>query len=64
MADKHGPLFIMLSGVTPIAMICGLEVATDCFTTHERDVAAKSEFAVDKHLGYNYAMFSFSSDNA
>nr|GMD64251.1 cytochrome P450 82C4-like [Ipomoea batatas] len=64
MADKHGPLFIVRSGMTPIAMICGLEAAKDCFTTHERDVASKPEFAVGEHLGYNYAMFSFSSDNA
>lgn len=64
MADKHGPLFMVRSGMTPIAMICGLEAAKDCFTTHERDVASKPEFAVGEHLGYNYAMFSFSSDNA
>lgn len=64
MADKHGPVFIVRSGITPIAMVSSWEAAKDCFTTHERDVSAKPENAVGKYLGYNYAMFSSSTDNA
>nr|GMD66986.1 cytochrome P450 82C4-like [Ipomoea batatas] len=64
MADKHGPVFTVRSGITPIAMISSWEAAKDCFTTHDKDASAKPENAVGKYLGYNYAMFSSSTDNA
>nr|GMD73158.1 cytochrome P450 CYP82D47-like [Ipomoea batatas] len=64
MADKHGPVFTVRSGITPIAIISSWEAAKDCFTTHDKDASAKPENAVGKYLGYNYAMFSSSTDNA
>ncbi|THG11470.1 hypothetical protein TEA_008115 [Camellia sinensis var. sinensis] len=60
MADKHGPVFTIRLGLKRALVVSNWETAKECFTTNDIAVSSRPKFAAAKHLGYNYAMFSFS----
>ncbi|GMP81135.1 hypothetical protein CsSME_00035946 [Camellia sinensis var. sinensis] len=60
MADKHGPVFTIRLGLKRALVVSNWETAKECFTTNDIAVSSRPKFAAAKHLGYNYAMLSFS----
>ncbi|GMP81134.1 hypothetical protein CsSME_00035945 [Camellia sinensis var. sinensis] len=60
MADKQGPVFTIRLGLKLALVVSNWETAKECFTTNDIAVSSRPKFAAAKHLGYNYAMLSFS----
>ncbi|KAM3731620.1 hypothetical protein ACB098_12G178100 [Castanea mollissima] len=61
MADKVGPIFMIRLGMKPALVISSHEAVKECFTTNDKAFAARPMSSQGKHLGYNYAVFGFSS---
>ncbi|XP_050252813.1 cytochrome P450 CYP82D47-like [Quercus robur] len=61
MADKDGPIFMIRLGMKPALVISSHEAVKECFTTNDKAFAARPMSSQGKHLGYNYAVFGFSS---
>nr|GMD12258.1 cytochrome P450 82C4-like [Ipomoea batatas] len=63
MADKYGAVFTLRLGMYRILVVSSWEAVKDCFTTNDKVMAARPDFAVGKYLGYNYAVFSLDTDS-
>ncbi|KAL5987207.1 hypothetical protein ACLOJK_041204 [Asimina triloba] len=60
MADKYGPGFMLRLGMRRTFVVCGWEIAKDCFTTNDKVLATRPKSASGDNMSYNYAMFGFS----
>ncbi|KAL4597245.1 hypothetical protein ACB092_12G221100 [Castanea dentata] len=61
MADKVGPILMIRLGMKLALVISNHEAFKECFTTNDKTFAARPMSSQGKHLGYNYALFGFSS---
>ncbi|KAK2978378.1 hypothetical protein RJ640_016480 [Escallonia rubra] len=62
MADKYGPAFALKLGIhSSTLVISSWEVAKECFTTHDKIFATRPRSLAVKLMGYDHAMFGFSS---
>ncbi|GKV29824.1 hypothetical protein SLEP1_g38716 [Rubroshorea leprosula] len=61
LAEKHGPIFTIRLGVCRALVVSNWEIARECFTTNDKAFINRPKYLVAEILGYNYAMFSFSS---
>ena len=61
MADKYGPIFTIRIGVSKTIIVSSWEIAKECFTTNDIVFANRSKAMAAELMGYNYAMFGFSS---
>ena len=61
MANKVGPIFMIRLGMKLALVISNHEAVKECFTTNDKAFAARQMSSQGKHLGYNYAVFGFSS---
>nr|POE57999.1 cytochrome p450 82a3 [Quercus suber] len=59
MADKYGALFNIKIGSYAALVLSNSEIAKEFFTTNDLAVSSRPRQLATKHLGYNYAMFSF-----
>ncbi|KAJ4973819.1 hypothetical protein NE237_006993 [Protea cynaroides] len=57
MADKYGPAFTIRLGMQPTIVVSSWEVAKECFSTNDRDLATRPKAIATKLMGYNYALF-------
>nr|WNO46794.1 cytochrome P450 82D215 [Tripterygium hypoglaucum] len=61
MADKYGPIFTINLGVHRALVVSNSDVAKECLTTHDKVFANRPKSLATEHLGYNQALFGFSS---
>ncbi|XP_062022925.1 cytochrome P450 CYP82D47-like [Rosa rugosa] len=61
MADKYGPLFTIKLGVHRSLIVSSWDMAKECLTTNDRVFANRPKLLVSEVMGYNYAMFGFST---
>ncbi|PON88615.1 Cytochrome P450, E-class, group I [Trema orientale] len=61
MADKYGPIFTIRTGVRKTIIVSSWEIAKECFTTNDIVFANRSKCMAAELMGYNYAMFGWSS---
>ncbi|XP_059318281.1 nicotine N-demethylase CYP82E3-like [Lycium ferocissimum] len=58
MTHKNGPIFTIRMGMFPYLVVSNWEAAKDCFTTHDKDFAARPTSLAGKYTAYGYARFS------
>nr|GMD40250.1 cytochrome P450 82C4-like [Ipomoea batatas] len=63
-ADKYGPVFTIRLGISRILVVSSWEAVRDCFTTNDKFLAARPTTCAGKYLGYDYAVFTFSTNNS
>ncbi|KAG7943801.1 hypothetical protein I3843_15G062700 [Carya illinoinensis] len=61
MADKYGPIFTIRLGVHKTIVVSNSEIAKECFTTKDKVFANRPKAMAIELMGYNYALFAFSS---
>ncbi|XP_062097187.1 cytochrome P450 CYP82D47-like [Humulus lupulus] len=61
MAEKYGPIFTIRMGVHKTIVVSDWEIAKECFTTNDKVFANRLKAMAPELMGYNYAMFGFSS---
>ncbi|KAJ4942649.1 hypothetical protein NE237_016354 [Protea cynaroides] len=59
MADKYGPAFTIRLGMQPAIVVSSWEVAKECFSTNDRDLATRPKAIATKLMGYNHALLAF-----
>ncbi|XP_012071739.1 xanthotoxin 5-hydroxylase CYP82C4 [Jatropha curcas] len=59
MADKYGPAFNIRIGSHCAFVVASSELAKECFTINDKDVASRPTTAATKHMCYNHAVFGF-----
>nr|GMD40253.1 cytochrome P450 82C4-like [Ipomoea batatas] len=64
LADKHGPVFMIRLGKPRALVVSNWEAVKDCFATNDKLLAARPTTTQGKYLGYDYAVFSFSTYNS
>lgn len=62
LADRYGPIFTIKLGVHRALVVSNWEIAKECFTTNDRAFINRPKYLAGEILGYNYAMFGFSSN--
>ncbi|MQL82677.1 hypothetical protein Taro_015145 [Colocasia esculenta] len=60
-ADQYGPVFMLRLGAHRTLVISSHEAARECFTTFDREFAARPRIAAAKYIGYDYTMFGLAS---
>ncbi|KAF8024313.1 hypothetical protein BT93_F1487 [Corymbia citriodora subsp. variegata] len=60
MADKHGPIFTVKTGIHRALIVSSWEIAKQCLTVNDRIFAARPKSVSSEVMAYNYAMFGFS----
>ncbi|MFQ6666589.1 hypothetical protein Gotur_032882 [Gossypium turneri] len=60
-ADAYGPIFTFRLGMHPTLVVSNWEMAKECFTTNDKAFASRPRTLAAELLGYNFAMFGFSS---
>ncbi|XP_019187199.1 PREDICTED: cytochrome P450 82C4-like [Ipomoea nil] len=63
-ADKYGSVFTIRLGISRILVVSNWEGVRDCFTTNDKHMAARPTTCAGKYLGYDYAVFTFSTNNS
>ncbi|XP_031104172.1 xanthotoxin 5-hydroxylase CYP82C4-like isoform X2 [Ipomoea triloba] len=63
-ADKYGPVFTIRLGISRILVVSSWEAVRDCFATNDKLLAARPTTCAGKYLGYDYAVFTFSTNNS
>ncbi|KAJ8570581.1 hypothetical protein K7X08_037553 [Anisodus acutangulus] len=61
LSDQYGPIFTIKLGMFRYCVINNWEAAKDCFTIHDKELAARPISLAAEHYGYNYARFSFAN---
>lgn len=61
MADEYGPIFMLRLGAHRTLVISTREATKECFTTCDREFAARPRIAAAKYIGYDYTMFGLAS---
>ncbi|KAF5735227.1 cytochrome P450 CYP82D47-like [Tripterygium wilfordii] len=62
MADEYGPAFTIRMGSHRILVLSSLELAKECFTTHDRVFSNRPNLTSSKLIGYDHAMFGITPD--
>ncbi|TYH18561.1 hypothetical protein ES288_A05G281700v1 [Gossypium darwinii] len=60
-ADAYRPIFTFRLGMHPTLVVSNWEMAKECFTTNDKAFASRPRTLAAELLGYNFAMFGFSS---
>ncbi|CAN6449335.1 unnamed protein product [Victoria cruziana] len=63
-SEKHGPLFTLRLGQMRALVVNNTDLAKECFTTHDKSFCSRPPLQNSKHLGYDHAMFGFTSYGA
>ncbi|XP_019187201.1 PREDICTED: cytochrome P450 82C4-like [Ipomoea nil] len=64
LADKYGPVFIIRLGMPRALVVSSWEAVKDCFSINDKLLATRPTTCAGKYLGYDYAVFSFSTYNS
>ncbi|MED6218273.1 hypothetical protein PIB30_025194 [Stylosanthes scabra] len=64
MADKYGPIFTIRVGGRKNLIVSNSDMARECFTVNDKVFAARPKMTAFEILGYNYAIFTFTTYGA
>ncbi|XP_031102513.1 cytochrome P450 CYP82D47-like [Ipomoea triloba] len=64
LAEKHGSVFMIRLGMPRALVVSSWEAVKDCFATNDKLLATRPTTCAGKYLGYDYAVFSFSTYNS
>ncbi|KAK4797524.1 hypothetical protein SAY86_029850 [Trapa natans] len=61
LAEKYGPIFFVWFGAQPTMVVSSLQVAEECFTKNDVNLANRPKTSMGEYIGYNFTSISTSS---
>ncbi|CAH1447154.1 unnamed protein product [Lactuca virosa] len=60
-ADEYGPVYTLRLGGRRALVVSSWQMVKDCFTTNDRNFAARPNMAISRHMVYNKAGFALAT---